>query len=88
MTDPSSTWWAEDASAGIENLLLAATAMGYGACWVQGAMTPHREEYQNLLKIPPTKRLFALIPVGVPAASVNGPAKRSIQDVLKWESYQ
>jgi len=88
VADPTSTWWAEDASAGIQNMLLVISAMGYGACWVQGAMAPHREEYEKLLKIPATKRLFALVPVGIPAGSPTPPAKRSLQDVLKWETYQ
>ncbi len=86
VVDPSSRWWCEDGSAAVENMLIACTAMGYGSCWVEGNMLPYEEEFKALLGIPKEKRLFTLIPVGVP---VEWPTKdkKSLQEVIHWEKY-
>ena len=84
--DPSSPWWREDGSAAIENMLIAATALGYGSCWLQGYTTPREEEFKALLDIPGEKRLLTLVPIGVP---VQWPTvgKKSLADVIHWERY-
>jgi nitroreductase len=84
--DPSSRWWVEDGSAAIENMLLAATALGYGACWVEGDALPREEFYKQLVGAPPEKRLLALVPVGVPAESPTK-EKKALEQVMHWERY-
>jgi len=84
--DPSSRWWLEDASAAVENMLLASAALGYGACWLEGYTLPREEEFKQLLGIPKTKRLITLVPVGVPAESPSV-EKKSLEQVLHWERY-
>ena len=84
--DPSSPWWREDGSAAIENMLIAATALGYGSCWLQGYTTPSEEEFKTLLGIPGEKRLLTLVPIGVP---VQWPTvgKKALAEVIHWERY-
>jgi len=85
--DPKvSKFWLEDGAAAIENILLAATALGYGACWLQGYTEPREETFKEFLGVPPHKRLLTLIPIGVP---VNWPEKekKSLGEVLHWEKY-
>ncbi len=84
--DPATRWWVEDGAAAIENMLLAAAALGYGACWVEGDLLPYEDMVKSLLGVPAAKRLMALIPVGVPAV-IPKPKKRPLQDVLHWERY-
>jgi nitroreductase len=84
--DPSSRWWVEDGSAAIENMLLATTALGYGACWVEGDMLPHEEHFKKLLGIPVQKRVLAIVPIGIPAHT-PAPKKKSLEGVLHWEQY-
>ena len=84
--DPVSRWWIEDGAAAIENMLLACTALGYGACWVEGDALPYEEHLKTLLGIPPKKRVLALLPVGV-AAETPAPEKKPLQNVLHWEKY-
>lgn len=84
--DPVSRWWLEDGSAAIENILLASTALGYGACWVEGNVIPHEEHFKKLMGIPAAKRLIALIPVGVPAENPTR-AKKPLEEVLHWEKF-
>jgi nitroreductase len=51
----------QDAAAATENLILAATALGLGTCWV-GAFD--EEEVKKILKLKRNFRPLAIIPVG------------------------
>jgi nitroreductase len=84
--DPVSRWWVEDGAAAIENMLLASTALGYGACWVEGDALPREEEFKALLGVPAEKRVMALIPVGVPAEAPTR-EKKPLETVLHWEQF-
>ena len=84
--DPDSRWWIEDGAAAIENMLLASTALGYGACWVEGDALPREEQLKTLLGVPSAKRVMALIPIGV-AAETPAPGKKALEQVLHWEKY-
>jgi nitroreductase len=84
--DPSSKWWLEDGAAAVENMLLASTALGYGSCWLEGYTLPRVDEFKPLLGIPDTKLLLTLVPIGVPAERPTK-AKRTLRDVLHWETY-
>jgi nitroreductase len=84
--DPVSRWWIEDGAAAIENMLLACTSLGYGACWVEGDALPREEQLKILLGVPPAKRVMALIPIGVPAES-PAPEKKPLEQVLHWERF-
>jgi nitroreductase len=86
VVDPSSRWWQEDGSAAVENMLIAATALGYGSCWLQGYTMPREEEFKGLLDIPEGKRLLTLVPIGVPA-SWPTVEKKSLNKVIHWERY-
>jgi len=52
-----------DVAIATEHLVLAATALGFGTCWV-GAF--NEEKIKNLLDIPDDIRIVALIPIGYP----------------------
>jgi len=84
--DPVSRWWVEDGAAAIENMLLASTALGYGACWVEGDAFPHEALFKTLLGVPAEKRVMALIPIGV-AAEIPTLEKKPLEQVLHWERY-
>ena len=84
--DPSSRWWLEDGAAAVENMLIAATALGYGSCWLEGYTLPREEEFKALLGIPKTKRLLTLVPIGVPAEWPSKD-KKPLAEVLHWERY-
>lgn len=77
----------EDASAAVENMLLAATALGYGSCWIEGTLIPHEKWVKELLAIPPPWRLFALLPIGVPLTSGEQAPKRPLEEVTHLNRY-
>jgi nitroreductase len=84
--DPASRWWVEDGAAAIENMLLAAAALGYGGCWVEGDALPREAQYKKLLGVPEERRILALVPLGVPA-ELPAKEKRPLNDVLRWEKF-
>jgi nitroreductase len=86
VVDSSSRWWLEDASAAMENMLLAATALGYGTCWMEGFALRNEEHFKELLGVPAALRLLAIIPVGI-ATETPQKEKRSLENVLHWEQY-
>lgn len=57
----------QDTAAAVENILLAATAEGLGACWV-GAFS--EEKAREVLRLAPGVRPLAMVPVGHEAHAV------------------
>ncbi|MDV2481866.1 nitroreductase family protein [Methanoculleus sp. Wushi-C6] len=55
----------ESASAAMENLLLAATALGLGTCWMTGPLQDERS-LRTILDIPAEKEIVAVTPLGYP----------------------
>ncbi|MCG0278727.1 MAG: nitroreductase family protein [Thermanaeromonas sp.] len=70
----------QDTAAAITNLMLAATSLGLGTCWVgafdEGAVS-------HVLELPPHIRPVAMIPLGYPAHSPSPTARRSLSEVVK-----
>ncbi len=84
--DPASRWWVEDGAAAVENMLLAATALGYGGCWLEGVTIEREAEYKVLLNVPQRKRLFTLLPLGEPA-EISVKEKKPLDQVLHWAKF-
>ncbi len=57
----------ESASAAMENLLLAARAMGLGTCWMTGPLQDE-PNIRRILDIPDNKEIVALTPLGYPVS--------------------
>lgn len=68
--------------AAIENLLLAAQDMGYGACWMNDPVIAE-EDIKRFLDIPESYRLISLIPVGRPAYTPREKRMKPLEDVLR-----
>ena len=84
--DPSSRWWLEDASAAVQNMLLASTDLGYGTCWLEGRTLRREDEYKKVLGVPDDKRLMTLVSIGVPVAWPIK-EKKPLEQVIRWERY-
>jgi nitroreductase len=80
-------FWTQDASAAVENMLLAATALGYGACWVEGALRRHEDHARRVLNVPDPLRVWAILPVGKPAESPDRPPKSDPADVIHHNTF-
>jgi len=53
----------QSAGASIQNLLLAATAIGYGTCWMTGPLYA-RDELEQILGIAPPWKLLSFVAIG------------------------
>ena len=74
----------QDTAAATQNVLLAACALGLGACWI-GAF--REGEVERILKTPEAVRPVAIVPVGHPAEKPSAPQKRSIGEITRYESF-
>ncbi|MFW5713254.1 MAG: nitroreductase family protein [Brevefilum sp.] len=83
----ASKYWAEDGSVAVENMLLAATTLGYGTCWLEGNALPHEDSFKELLNIPEYLKLLTLIPVGIPVEWPEEKPKKTLDAVLHWETF-
>ncbi|HHW39944.1 MAG TPA: nitroreductase family protein [Syntrophomonadaceae bacterium] len=70
----------QDTAAAIENILLAATGYGLGACWV-GAFD--EEEAARILELEPGLRPVALIPIGYPDQERKAVPRRPLDEVVR-----
>jgi nitroreductase len=84
--DPESRWWVEDGAAAVQNMLLACAALGYGTCWIEGYTLRNEELLKDCLGIPAGRRLFTLLPVGVPTGQPTK-EKKALEEVLHWQCY-
>ena len=82
-----SRYWLEDVSASTENMLLAATALGYASCWVEGTLSRVEERMKKLLGVPTDKRLIVAIPLGKAASEGMQANKKPLDDVVYYEKY-
>lgn len=70
----------QDTAAAVQNVLLAAHAMGLGACWV-GAFDD--DAVARALDLGSGERPVALVPVGVPAQKGHS-NRRPLSAVVRW----
>ena len=70
-------------AAAIENLLLAAHALGYGTCWMTGPLVA-KKQLEKILKISPPDSLAALVPVGIPESIPAMPPRKPAEEIVKF----
>lgn len=74
----------QDPMIAIEHMVLAATALGYGSCWI-GAY--NEEEVKKILKIPENLAVIALLPVGVPDENPLPRPRKAFQEIFFRDFY-
>lgn len=82
-------YFLEDGCAATCNILLAASALGIGSCWVAGDKKPYCQQVNNLLNAPLGMKLVSLIALGYPQDenAFKIAEKRSLQELLHWEKF-
>lgn len=68
--------------ASVENLLLAATSLGYASCWLTGPLVAARE-LEAMLGIQPPWRLGAVIAIGKAKAATKQSPKNSLDEIFE-----
>jgi len=72
----------QSAGASIQNILLAAVDMGYGACWMSGAMFA-RKEIETMLNIRAPEKALAFVVLGRPRSEQKPKAKPNLAESLE-----
>ena len=72
----------QSAGASIQNILLTAVDMGYGACWLSGAMFA-RQEIEKMLNIKAPEKALAFVVIGRPRRSISRRLKPNLADPLE-----
>lgn len=67
----------------VENLLLSAHAMGYGACPMTGPLLA-RHGLERLLRVEPPWRLAMIVALGLPDEFPQMPARKPLEEVLTF----
>lgn len=82
-------YFLEDGSAATCNILLAATALGIGSCWVAGDKKPYCQQANVLLSVPSDMKLISLIALGYPQDddAFKVVEKRDLKELLHWEKF-
>ena len=67
------------------NLMLAATDLGLGTCWVGGFREP---PIKQILGIPDNMSLVGLVTLGYAQGETTPPPKRDLASMVHWQHYQ
>jgi nitroreductase len=85
--DPkASTHPVEDGAITTQNMLLAAHALGLGACWLGSYGSAYEGKVKEILRIPKEKRVLSIISIGVPAESPKS-TRKEIEEITFTDFY-
>jgi nitroreductase len=73
-----------DVMIAIEHIILAATALGYGSCWI-GAFD--ESEVKRVVNIPDRMKIVALISLGIAAENPKPPLRKPLSEIVFLEKY-
>ena len=72
----------QSAGAAIQNMLLSAVDMGYGACWLSAPMMA-KESLEEILDVKEPYHLIAFVAIGKPARELKPKSKKTIEEIFK-----
>lgn len=75
----------QSAGASVQNLLLAATSMGYGTCWMSGPLHA-KDKLEMLLGIANPWSLVTFVAIGKPGEPSPAKTKRDLSQEIIWKS--
>jgi nitroreductase len=84
LDDPKAKWARVDLALAFENIVLAATELGLGCCFI-GAFS--EQKVKTTLGIPPSRAVTMLLAVGYSDERTEGPQKKSLEQLVHWEKY-
>jgi len=77
-------WAVVDTTIAMQNMVIAAWALGIGSCWI-GAC--NEEKVKELLKIPDKWKVVALVTLGYPAEQPKPRKKKSFEEMFSFNSF-
>lgn len=77
-------WAVVDTSISLQNMVIAAWALGVGSCWIGDFK---EDDIKQLLKIPDKWKIIALVSFGYPAEQPHQRKKKAIEELVSYEHY-
>lgn len=77
-------WYPVDVAIAMQNMILAATSLGYGTCWI-GAFDEAR--VKEVLEIPEEMRVVALTPIGVPGDKPEARPRQPMEEFVSLDRF-
>jgi len=71
----------QNAGACIQNILLSAVDLGYGACWLSAPLIA-REEIERILQVEAPRQVMAFVAVGKASGSTKPKAKKNFNEIF------
>ncbi len=84
------TWTTRDPIIATEHLVLAAAALGSGACWIalyESRPEDWLAEVRDALRIPEGTQIICLVALGVPAETPKPVPKKSVREIAYSEEF-
>lgn len=82
--DPKAKWATVDMSLAMEHIVLEATELGLGSCYI-GSFSERK--VKELLHIPADRHVVMLLTVGVPDERPGPAPKKPLKKLVHWEKY-
>ena len=83
--DSREKWAVVDVAIALENMVIAAEALGLGSCWIGHF---EESEVKRALRIPDYLKVVAMIAVGYPAEKPEPPPKKSLDEIVHYETFR
>lgn len=77
----------EDGAAATENMLLAAHALGLGACWIGSYGIANEGKAKDVLGVPPEQRLLSVIALGYADEAPYPRSRKSLAEITFVNKY-
>jgi len=78
-------WSIVDTTIALENMVIAAWALGVGSCWIGDFKD---EELKQLLNIPDGWKVVALISFGYPAEHPSPKRKKTMNELVSYNKFE
>ena len=84
-TEASPNMCYNDVGISFEHLILAATDLGLGTCWM--GLTRRDKEIRELLEIPDKFKVIAMTPLGYHDVTPDHKQRKTLEEISSWEKY-
>ena len=84
-TEASPGWCVNDFGIAFEHLVLAATDLGLGTCWM--GQSNREDLVRSLLDIPEKYKVVALATIGEADEAPPAKQRKSLESIVSWEKY-
>lgn len=80
-------YYLEDGCAATENILLAATGLQIGTCWIAGDKKPYADKIREYVGAPHGYKVVSIVSLGYPKSGFAPRPKRAVSEVLHFEKF-